>query len=68
MCLKIPMRLHLLHFSCANINYSFIKKNQSDQNLFNKIISWKSTYYQNGKQFKIWPLTSSTYVKADLLE
>lgn len=53
---------------CANINCSFVKRELNEENLFNKIMSWKSTYYQNGKLFKIYPLTSSTYVKADLLE
>lgn len=37
------------------------------KNLLNKVLSYISIYYRNLIQFKIYPLTSTTYVKTDLL-
>lgn len=43
------------------------KTDFTEKNLLNKVLSYISIYYRNLMQFKIYPLTSTTYVKTDLL-
>lgn len=53
-----------MHFGFWN---NLKKTDFTEKNLLNKVLSYISIYYRNLMQFKIYPLTSTTYVKTDLL-